>query len=70
MEGRVLTVEYPPGVHGPSHHHLGWQYIHVLGGNVTHQIEDEEPREHKAGQVWYEARDHFHLYIGNDSPDV
>ena len=33
-------------------------------------MEGEEPREYKAGQAWYEARDHLHLDIGNDSPDA
>jgi quercetin dioxygenase-like cupin family protein len=33
-------------------------------------MEGEEAREYEAGQAWYEARDHLHVYIGNDSPDA
>ena len=69
-ERRILTVEYPPGMHAPPHRHPGWQFIYVLEGKVISQMEGEEPREYKAGQAWYEARDHLHLDIGNDSPDA
>ena len=69
-EGRILTVEYPPGVHAPAHRHLGWQFVYVLEGKVAHQMEGEPAREYEAGQAWYEARDHLHLRIGNDSSDA
>ena len=69
-EGRILTVEYPPCMHAPPHRHPGWQFIYVLEGKVISQMEGEEPREYEAGQAWYEARDHLHLDIGNDSPDA
>ena len=69
-EGRILTVEYPPGVHAPSHRHPGWQFIHVLEGRVVSRMEGEEAREYEPGQAWYEARDHLHVDIGNDSPDT
>jgi len=69
-EGRILVVEYPPGVHTPPHRHPGWQFIHVLEGTVVHQMEGEEAREYEPGEAWYETRDHLHLDIGNDSPDT
>lgn len=69
-EGRILMVEYPPGVHTPAHRHPGWQFIYVLEGTVVHQMEGEEAREYEPGEVWYEVRDHLHLDIGNDSSDA
>jgi quercetin dioxygenase-like cupin family protein len=60
----------PPGRACPPHRHPGWQFIHVLEGKVVSQMEGEEAREYEAGQAWYEARDHLHVYIGNDSPDA
>jgi quercetin dioxygenase-like cupin family protein len=69
-EGRVLTVEIPPGAHAPVHRHPGWQFIYVLEGKVVHQMEGEEAQEYETSQVWYEARDHIHQNIGNPSPDT
>jgi quercetin dioxygenase-like cupin family protein len=69
-EGRILTVEYPPGVHAPAHRHPGWQFIYVLEGKVVSQMEGEPAREYVPGQAWYEARDHLHQNIGNPSPDT
>jgi quercetin dioxygenase-like cupin family protein len=69
-EGRILTVEYPPGVHAPPHRHPGWQFIYVLEGKVVSQMEGEPAREYEPGQAWYEARDHLHQNIGNPSPDT
>ena len=69
-EGRILTVEIPPGVHAPVHRHPGWQFVYVLEGNVVHQMEGEEAREYEPSQVWYEARDRLHQNIGNPSPDI
>jgi quercetin dioxygenase-like cupin family protein len=67
-EGRILTVEIPPGVHAPPHRHPGWQFIYVLEGKIVHQLEGEKVREYGPGEVWYEARNHLHLNIGNDGP--
>jgi quercetin dioxygenase-like cupin family protein len=69
-EGRILTVEIPPGVHAPPHRHPGWQFIHVLEGEVVSQMEGEPARVYEPGEVWYETRDHLHVDIGNDSPDT
>jgi quercetin dioxygenase-like cupin family protein len=69
-EGRILTVEIPPGVHAPPHRHPGWQFIHVLEGNVVSQMEGEPARTYEPGEVWYETRNHLHVDIGNDSPDT
>ena len=69
-EGRILTVEIPPGVHAPPHRHPGWQFIHVLEGKVISQMEGEPAREYEPGEVWYEPRNHLHMDIGNDSADT
>jgi quercetin dioxygenase-like cupin family protein len=69
-EGRMLTVEIPPGLHAPPHRHPGWQFIHVLEGRVISQMEGEPAREYGPGEVWYEPRNRLHVDVGNDSPDT
>jgi quercetin dioxygenase-like cupin family protein len=66
-ELRLLTVEYPPGVHTPPHRHPGWQLIYVLRGQVTSQMEGETSQTYVAGQHWFEPREHLHLDAGNDT---
>jgi quercetin dioxygenase-like cupin family protein len=68
-EGRILTVEYPPGVHTPAHRLPGWMFVRVLEGKVVSRMEGEPARKYGPGEVWYEGRDHLHLDAGNDSPD-
>jgi quercetin dioxygenase-like cupin family protein len=66
-EIRLLTVEYPPGVHTPPHRHPGWQLIYVLDGTVTSQMEGEPSRRFEAGEYWFEPREHLHIDAGNDT---
>jgi quercetin dioxygenase-like cupin family protein len=67
-EVRLLTVEYPPGVHTPPHRHPGWQLIYVLEGRVVSQMEGEPAQNFKANDFWFEPREHLHLDAGNDDP--
>ena len=68
-EGRLVTVEFPPGAHTPAHRHPGWQWIWVLEGTVVSQMEGEEPHQYGPGEAWFEPREHLHLDAGNDSGD-
>jgi quercetin dioxygenase-like cupin family protein len=69
-EGRLITVEFPPGVHTPPHRHPGWQWIWVLDGRVVSQMEGEPLREYGPGEWWFEPRDHLHVDSGNDSGEA
>ena len=66
-EGRLLTVEYGPGVHTPPHRHPGSLFVYVLAGKVVSQMEGSPPREYSQGEFWFEAEDCFHLDADNDT---
>ncbi|WP_051899277.1 cupin domain-containing protein [Sciscionella sediminilitoris] len=68
-EIRLLTVEYPAGVHTPPHRHPGWQLIYVLEGKVTSRMEGEPVQQYEVGQHWFEPREHLHLDAGNDTEE-
>ena len=67
LEGRYLTVEVPPGLRAPVHHHDGWQFIYVLEGAVVTQMEGEPPMRYQEGDAWYEARGQRHLMFANET---
>src|SRR4051812_36424908 len=50
-EGRVLTVEYPPGVSSPSHRHDGAIYAYVAEGAVIRALDDGGKQRFEAGQA-------------------
>ena len=67
-EGRYLTVEVPPGLRAPLHHHDGWQFIYVLDGTVVSQMEAEgASREYRAGEAWFEPRAQRHVVFANET---
>jgi quercetin dioxygenase-like cupin family protein len=65
-EARLLVVEVPSGVHAPTHHHDGWQFVYVLDGVVTSQMDGEPAEHYETGQAWYERHEQRHLAFGND----
>ena len=66
LEGRHLTVEVPPGVRAPLHHHDGWQFIYVLEGAVVSQMDGEPAARYEQGDVWSEDRGQRHLVFANE----
>ena len=66
LEGRLLTVEVPPGARAPLHHHDGWQFVYVLEGTVVSAMDGEPPTRYAAGEAWYEARNRQHVLFAND----
>ena len=67
LEGRYFTVQVPPGLRAPLHHHDGWQFIYVLEGAVVSQMEGEPPARYEQGQAWFEARGRRHVMFANET---
>lgn len=68
LEGRLFTIEVPPGLDAPVHHHDGWQFVYVLTGTVTSRLDGEtEVRRYDAGDAWYEPPGRRHVAFGNPS---
>ena len=66
-EGRMLTVEYPPGVSTPAHHHDGAIFAYVVEGAVITALDDGAERRYEAGQGWYERPGQVHRVSRNGS---
>lgn len=69
-EVRLLTVEYPPGVHTPPHRHPGSQLVYVLDGRIQNHMEGETAREFATGESWFEHQGQLHIDIGNDTNEA
>jgi len=66
-EGRMLTVEYPPGVSTPAHHHDGAIFAYVVEGAVITALDDGAERRYEAGEGWYERPGQVHRVSRNAS---
>jgi quercetin dioxygenase-like cupin family protein len=66
-EGRVLTVEYPPGVSSPSHRHDGAIFAYVAEGAVITALDDGQETRFEAGQAWFERPGQVHRVARNAS---
>jgi quercetin dioxygenase-like cupin family protein len=66
-EGRVLTVEYPPGVSSPSHRHDGAIFAYVAEGAVITALDDGAEQRFEAGQAWFERPGQVHRVARNAS---
>ena len=67
LEGRYLTVELPPGLRAPLHHHDGWQFVYVLEGAVVSQMDGAPAARFQQGDAWYEARGRQHTLFANET---
>jgi quercetin dioxygenase-like cupin family protein len=63
----VVTVNYGPGQVSVPHFHPGSVIAYVLEGEVTSQLEGQEPITYKAGESWYEPPRAKHLISKNAS---
>jgi quercetin dioxygenase-like cupin family protein len=66
-EGRLLTVEYPPGGSTPAHHHDGAIFAYVADGAVITALDDGPEQRFEAGQGWYERPGQVHRVSRNAS---
>ena len=66
-EGRMLTVEYPPGASTPAHHHDGTIFAYVVEGAVITALDDGPEKRFEAGQGWYERPGQVHRVSRNAS---
>ena len=66
LEGRILTVQLPPGAAAPVHRHPGAQFVWVAAGSVTSRLAgDEQPRRFGTGEGWYERPGRVHELFTN-----
>src|SRR4051794_28974611 len=66
-EGRVLTVEYPPGVSSASHRHDGAIFAYVAEGAVVTALDDGGEQRFETGQAWFERPGQVHRVARNAS---
>lgn len=66
-EGRVLTVELPPGAATPPHRHDGAIFAYVAEGAVVSALDDGPEERFAVGQAWYEWPGQVHRVSRNAS---
>jgi quercetin dioxygenase-like cupin family protein len=66
-EGRLLTVDIPPGGSTPPHRHDGAIFAYVAAGTVVSALDDGEERRFETGQAWYERPGQVHRVSRNGS---
>jgi quercetin dioxygenase-like cupin family protein len=67
-EGKQVTLfrtVLPPGYKGVSHRHPGETFVYILSGRVINQIEDEKPKEFRAGDFFFEPAGALHARFEN-----
>jgi quercetin dioxygenase-like cupin family protein len=63
----VITVEYAPGASSPKHRHDVAVFAYVLEGSVQSQLEGEELKTFKQGEMWWEPPGTAHVVSRNAS---
>jgi quercetin dioxygenase-like cupin family protein len=66
-EGRVLTVDFPPGASSTPHRHDGAIFAYVVDGAVVSALDDGPETRFEAGQAWYERPGQVHRVARNAS---
>src|SRR5438093_9617160 len=66
-EGRMLTVEYPPGGSDPVHRHNAHAFVYVLEGSIVMQVRGGKEVTLTPGQTCYEAPSDVHVVGRNAS---
>ena len=54
-EGRMITVEYPPGASDPIHRHNAHAFVYVLEGSIVMQVRRGKEVTLRPGQTFYEG---------------
>jgi quercetin dioxygenase-like cupin family protein len=66
-DGMVEIVEFAPGEVSQPHRHNADLFVYVLSGIIVTQVEGEEPKSLKAGDVFYESPTDVHVVSRNAS---
>jgi quercetin dioxygenase-like cupin family protein len=66
-EGRLLTVDYPPGGTTPPHRHDGAIFAYVAEGAVVTALDAGGEQRFDAGQGWFERPGQLHRVSRNAS---
>jgi quercetin dioxygenase-like cupin family protein len=66
-EGRMITVEYPPGGSTPVHRHNADAFVYVLEGSIVMQVRGGKEVTLTAGQTFYEGPSDVHVVSRNAS---
>ena len=66
-EGRMITVEYPPGSSDPIHRHNAYGFIYVLEGSIVMQVRGGKEMTLTPGQTFYEGPNDVHVVGRNAS---
>jgi quercetin dioxygenase-like cupin family protein len=66
-EGRLITVDYPPGGSTPIHRHNAHAYVYVLEGSIVMQLKGGKPVTLTPGQTFYEGPSDVHVVSRNAS---
>jgi quercetin dioxygenase-like cupin family protein len=56
----MYIANFPPGSVSAKHSHPGWEYNYILQGEVTFEVEGQEPFTRKAGEGMYNPRGNTH----------
>jgi quercetin dioxygenase-like cupin family protein len=63
----VITVDYPPGIVEPAHHHDAHAIVYVLQGNIVMGVKGQPEQHLKVGDTFYEGPDDIHTVGRNAS---
>jgi quercetin dioxygenase-like cupin family protein len=66
-EGRMITVEYPPGGSTPVHRHNADAFVYVLEGSIVMQVRGGKEVTLTPGQTFYEGPSDVHVVSRNAS---
>jgi quercetin dioxygenase-like cupin family protein len=67
QEARMLTVAMAPGAVVPEHKHPGPVFAYILQGEVENQVDPDQPKVYRAGDLFYEPPMQVHRLLRNPS---
>jgi len=60
VDSVMYIANFPPGSVSSHHSHPGWEYNYILKGEVTFEVDGQEPFTKKAGEGMYNPRGNSH----------
>ena len=60
VDSVMYIANFPPGSVSSHHSHPGWEYNYILEGEVTFEVDGQEPFTKKAGEGMYNPRGNSH----------
>lgn len=61
-EARLVRAEYAPGASVGKHHHPGHEFVYLLEGTTTLEVEGRPPVTVKAGDSYYQPPKQVHSF--------